>query len=80
MKMKRKLLTFLAAVLLLSSLMGVVPALAYCETSEAEMTAYDTGTMRTEETKWYFRIYGDKLQMRLWSITYGYWKTDWIDC
>lgn len=34
---------------------------------------------RAEETEWYYRITGDGLvQMRLWSITYGYWKTDWI--
>jgi len=34
---------------------------------------------RAEETKWYYRITGDGLvQRRLWSITYGYWKTDWI--
>lgn len=35
--------------------------------------------MRAEETKWYYRITGDGLlQRRLWSITYGYWLTDWI--
>lgn len=34
---------------------------------------------RAEETEWYYRITGDGLvQRRLWSITYGYWKTDWI--
>lgn len=31
-----------------------------------------------EETEWYYRITGDGLfQRRLWSITYGYWLTDW---
>lgn len=34
---------------------------------------------RAEETQWYYRITDDGLfQRRLWSITYGYWKTDWI--
>lgn len=34
---------------------------------------------RAEETEWYYRITGDGLfQRRLWSITYMYWKTDWI--
>ena len=34
---------------------------------------------RAEETQWYYRITDDGLfQKRLWSITYGYWKTDWI--
>ena len=32
-----------------------------------------------EETKWYYRIVDNSIvQRRLWSITYGYWKTDWI--
>ena len=34
---------------------------------------------RQEETVWYFRIYMGRHQMRLWSITYGKWLTDWID-
>lgn len=34
---------------------------------------------RAEETQWYYRITDDGLfQKRLWSLTYGYWKTDWI--
>jgi len=34
---------------------------------------------RAEETEWVYRITDDGLfQKRLWSITYGYWKTDWI--
>lgn len=37
------------------------------------------GPMRPEETEWYYRITDTGLiQMRLWSITYGYWLTDWI--
>lgn len=33
---------------------------------------------RWEETKWYYRITDDGLfQRRLWSLTYGYWLTDW---
>lgn len=32
-----------------------------------------------EETEWYYRITDDGLvQKRLWSLTYGYWLTDWI--
>lgn len=34
---------------------------------------------RQEETEWYFRIYMGRYQMRLWSITYEKWLTDWID-
>ena len=34
---------------------------------------------RTEKTKWYYRIVNGVRQKRLWSLTYGYWKTDWIN-
>lgn len=34
---------------------------------------------RAEETMWVTRWTDDGLiQKRLWSITYGYWLTDWI--
>ena len=34
-----------------------------------------------EEVEWYYRYNSEGvLQKRLWSITYGYWLTDWIDC
>lgn len=43
------------------------------------VTADGEESTRAEETKWYYRITEDGLfQKRLWSITYGYWKTDWI--
>lgn len=37
------------------------------------------GPMRPEETMWFYRTTESGLfQKRLWSITYGYWLTDWI--
>lgn len=39
----------------------------------------DPGPMRPEETEWVTRTTDEGwIQIRLWSITYGYWKTDWI--
>lgn len=35
---------------------------------------------RVEEFKWYYRTYNGVCQKRLWSLTYGYWVTDWVDC
>ena len=48
--------------------------------SNAEIYADSPDTpSRLEETKWYYRVTeGGLIQKRLWSITYGYWKTDWI--
>lgn len=34
---------------------------------------------RAEEVRWYYRIVDGVKQMRLWSITYGKWLTDWIN-
>jgi len=39
-----------------------------------------TEPTRVEEFKWYYRTYNGVCQMRLWSVTYGYWVTDWINC
>ena len=33
----------------------------------------------SEETVWYTRIYEGRMQVRLWSLTYQEWLTDWID-
>lgn len=35
---------------------------------------------REEQFMWFYRMYNGVPQKRLWSITYGYWVTDWIDC
>ena len=35
---------------------------------------------RQEEFMWFYRVVNGKEQKRLWSVTYGYWVTDWIDC
>lgn len=34
---------------------------------------------RAEQTRWYYRKYNGVMQKRLWSITYGRWKTKWIN-
>jgi len=35
---------------------------------------------RGEEIAYCYRDYNGKPQYRIWSITFGVWKTDWIDC
>lgn len=45
------------------------------------MTApQDPASPNAEETQWYFRENNGRKEMRLWSITYKKWLTDWIDC
>ena len=78
----KRFLSFLLAALILASIS--VPAFAEELTapdgSDIEIIAVKPGEPnRPEETVWYFRVNNGILQMRLWSITYGRWLTDWID-
>ena len=76
MKVIRKAL---AALLIAACL--IVPAAAL-EPIDMEPTPIGSGTVSpcAEEVCWYFRELNGKYQRRLWSITYGRWLTDWIDC
>lgn len=79
--MKRFICLFLALIMCLS-----VPVVVFAESPETADNSYseNDGTgrvdpMRPEETIWYFRVHNGMNQMRLWSITYERWLTDWID-
>lgn len=37
-------------------------------------------SVRAEQVRWYFRKINGVKQKRAWSLTYGYWKTNWINC
>lgn len=54
-----------------------VPALAL---SNEQPTAETNSVIviNAEETQWYYRVYNGERQKRLWSITNGYWLTDWM--
>lgn len=34
---------------------------------------------RAEEFRYYYRVYDGKMQIRVWSLTFGRWVTDWMD-
>ena len=79
--MKHFLCLLLALIMFVSA-----PAVASAEIlsapdgSDIEIVAVQSGdSTRAEETLWYFRVVNGILQMRLWSLTYGKWLTDWID-
>lgn len=78
--MKRFFSLFLAFVVILS-----VPTVAFAgtpadaESAEEESIVKPSDPTRAEETVWCFRTYHGVRQMRLWSLTYGHWLTDWID-
>ncbi|WP_143436007.1 hypothetical protein [Intestinibacillus massiliensis] len=73
--MKKALIAFLAVILFTS----MTPALAVQLAPRGQVV----GTLksaRIEETEWKYRIVNGVYQKRLWSITYGVWRTDWITC
>ena len=78
----KRLISLLLALLVLTSLSAAAFADAY---PEAEAPAVETlaqkpgDSTQAEETCWYFRTYQGRCQMRLWSLTYGKWLTEWID-
>jgi hypothetical protein len=75
MKKKRPMLFFLAALSCLSMMAIPAAAIEIPETQDNTII-----TPQAEETEWAYRKLDGKYQKRLWSITYGYWLTDWIDC
>lgn len=78
----KKLICLLLSLVLLASLS--TPAFAdlvddHAQNEIAFIEKEPGGPMRPEETEWYYRTTESGLfQKRLWSITYGYWLTDWI--
>lgn len=76
----KKIVSLLMSLVLFVSL--TVPAFAdFVNDSmqdETVVVSSDTGGTRLEETEWYYRIADGLFQKRLWSLTYGYWLTDWI--
>lgn len=75
--MKRLICFFLAVCMILSiAVFSFADGPSEMESQERIVTA-DSET-RAEETQWVYRHWNGLLQARLWSITYGYWLTDWI--
>lgn len=77
-QMKTRLLLFLVSIFLLSSSGMALETVAVDSTGHVHDGV--TIEQRAEQTEWIFRYNNGKLQRRLWSITYGKWLTDWIDC
>jgi len=78
--MKRFISLILALTVFLSiSIVAHADKIDAPDGSEIEIVAVKPGDpMRAEETMWYFRVVDGIMQMRLWSITYRKWLTDWI--
>lgn len=78
----KRLLSLILALLMLTSISVAAFAVAPDDADKEETKIVSQGSgepTRSEETEWYFRTYLGRRQMRLWSITYRKWLTDWID-
>ncbi len=79
--MKRIISMLLALIICLTmSVSAFAEAIVSPDGSDDEIIAVKPGEYsRAEETTWYFRNNNGIIQMRLWSITYRKWLTDWIN-
>ena len=74
--MKKRLLACMLALVVV--FLFAVPALAAVQ-EPAQAIAGEVHIAGGEETQIYWRTMNGVLQFRVWSLTYGYWKTDWMD-
>lgn len=75
--MKKHILTAVLAFLCAVSLFAGGLAPAYAAAPPSGEGGIST---QAEEVCWYFRTRDGVREMRLWSITYQRWMTDWFPC
>lgn len=76
MKAKKLLCALIMTGVLFSALS---PVFAISERVQTPANESEVST-RALETQWCYRTYNGRFQRRLWSITYGVWLTEWINC
>lgn len=76
MKLNKKCLCTLAMIMMIMC-SGVA---TYADSVQPVSTGLESSaSQRRDETEWAFRRNPDtgKIEKRLWSITYGVWRTEW---
>ena len=73
--MKQRILAAVAALMCTLTLFaaGITPVHAYAPPSGG-----GSAEIQAEQVCWYYRTNHGVEEMRLWSLTYGYWKSDWV--
>jgi len=74
----KRVICIIFALLVFTSISVTAFADTFVMPAEAGNVSMSENGDRAEETVWYTRCYNGLLQKRLWSLTYGYWLTDWI--
>lgn len=72
-----KLLCIAFMVITVNSTNTAITACAMVNSTKGEELIIET---KQEVTFWRYRKHNGKYQKRLWSESYGVWRTDWIDC
>ena len=72
----KKVVSFLLALTIVFSF-GMT---AFADNNIPNMGEENNSTVepRIEELEWVYRVIDGMLEKRLWSNTYGVWRTDWI--
>lgn len=80
--MKKKLGILCLAMLLCANMFTTISFASEVPEAPTDSTTTSTQQMRpmVEETEWVYRYNNGVLQKRLWSLTYGKWLTEWVDC
>lgn len=73
-----KTLSLFMIIVMLSSFPLTVSAAVVNVATETMAVGEDNIISRMEETEWFYRVNNGRLERRLWSITFGYWKTNWM--
>ncbi len=66
--------------LLFTNILSTPTCVAYGADANAVVTTTTTDSViviQAAQTQWKYRTVDDRVQKRLWSITYGKWLTDW---
>lgn len=72
--MREKVKKFFCLFILVAILLVNSPV----EAKEIDEKSNPSISMYSEQIKVYYRYYGEGVQKRIWSVTYGYWLTNWI--
>lgn len=73
--MKRRILAVVASLVCAVTLVAAELAPAYASAPLGDEEGIVT---YAEEVRWYYRVRDGVREMRLWSITYQRWLTDWV--
>lgn len=75
----KRILSFMFSILFVFSIISI-PADANKLQDETIYNCEIKPSMRAEQLTYHYRTYNGRTQYRIWSITLGKWKTNWINC